>query len=163
MWGTDWLWFRTHQRAIAKLKGDKFHEAADKFFLSLGLFSKANWPKWKPVFETFLTFQYAPPELKFERIPKPFQENLVSAYHTGTHMQWFENFKKSHPISAVEETQFLEDMKKSAIAFEAPKPLHTVEQPEIREVIAGRKTQQGQWNALKKELLNRIENLAPAS
>ncbi len=95
--------------------------------------------------------------------PKDSQTNLFTAYETGTEMQWFVIFKKSHPMSAVEETQFLEDMKKSAIGFNAPKPLQTVDQPEIREVIAGRKTQEGQWNALKKDMLNRIENLAPAS
>lgn len=160
--GLNWHWLRAHHKPLLKCKGKAYLEGAEKFILSRGKFTRQNWTNWKPVFETYLTWHYAPPEIKFQVMPKDDQSNLMTAYQTGTHSQWFENHRMTHPMSAVEETQFLEDMKKSAIAFNAPKSLQTVDQPEIREVIAGRKTQQGQWNALKKELLNRIENLAPA-
>ena len=159
-WGRFWIWFQSHHKPLSVLNVKNFHEKADKFFQKLGAFTKSNWPKWKPVFETYLTIQYAPPEIKFERLPKYGRENLLIAYDTGTQMQWFENFKKTHPMSAVEETKFISDMQKSAEWYDV-RPLHQSDNPDIIRIVHPKKSVRAKWNELKKQLLTRIKNLAP--
>jgi hypothetical protein len=157
----NWLWLMSHHQSLAKTKGKKYASASEKFLSSLGKFTKQNWPSWKLVFDTYLTVNYAPPDIKFAAFPKDFQTNLYIAYHTGTQRQWFENFRKSNPLTAIEETQWLADMQAHAKFYDASPPLQLVDRPEIREIVNRKKTERGQWNELKDEVLKRIEKLAP--
>jgi hypothetical protein len=160
-WGRFWIWFQSHYKPLSGMKNIKnFHERADKFFQSRGAFTKSNWTNWKPVFETYLTIQFAPPEIKFPRIAKDWRGNLLTAYDTGTHFQWFENFKKTHPMSAVEETKWISDIQKSAESYKAI-PLHQRDNPDIKRIVNPKKSVRAKWNELKKQLLIRIKNLAP--
>jgi len=161
-WGNSWLWLRAHHKPFEKLKGEKYHRAVDAFLLSLGDFSKSNWPKWKPVFETFLTLQFAPPEIRFEIMPKEFRSNLSIALDTGTHMQWFEQYRKSHRMTAVQETQFMADLNKEILPDFVSSTLQEVANPKILEIVSLKKTKRGQWNELRDEILKRIERMAPA-
>jgi len=160
-WGDSWLWLRAHDKMLAETKPKKFNSAAEKFLLSLGAFNKNNWPKWKPVFHTYLTIKFAPPEIKFKIIPKEFQSNLQIAYQTGTHAQWFEHYRKTHRMNAVEETKFILEMNTEAEFYNAAS-LQQIENPDISKIVFHKKSVRSKWNALKKEILNRIENLAPS-
>jgi hypothetical protein len=156
-----WLWLMSHHHVPAITKGKKYFSASKKFLSSLGEFTKENWPKWKPVFDTYLTVNYAPPEIKFAALPADFQTTLYIAYLTGTERRWFENFRKSNRLTAIEETQWLADLQANAKFFHVSPPLLSVDRPEIREIVSDQKTERGKWNKLKDEVLKRIEKLAP--
>jgi hypothetical protein len=155
-WGFPWQWIVAHGKEFEEPKGSKVSQKAENFLLSLGKFTRKNWLKWKPVFDTYLTFYFAPPEIKFEKLPKYFQENVYLALQTGTEKQWLENHKKTHPLNAVEETEWLDYLQKSSQKIEI---LQDSNHPEIRAI--GGRTERTKWNAIKRELLNRIFKLAP--
>jgi hypothetical protein len=161
VWNGSWLWLRAHNKSFSKTK--KLHKQAEKFLASLGFFTKGNWPKWKPVFETYLTVKFAPPEIKFKILPKDCQSNLHVCYGIGAHMEWLENLKKTKSMSAIEETQLISDMKKRAALYDNAVPAQEYDHPDIKKIVLNQKSNRSKWNALKKEILKRIENLAPES
>ena len=161
--GRPWNWLSAHHKPLAKTKSKNFDKAARKFLESHGKFTRANWNQWKPVFETYLTLHYGPPSEKFKLFPPQWKSNLFIAAHHGAEMQWFEEYRKSRLLSAVEETQFLSELKGLAAFHEADAPLQQSDRPEIREIVNRRKTEKGKWIELKDELLKRIFKLAPPS
>ena len=156
----SWLWFPGLHPPLAKLKKDRYQSEANKFLKSLGKFSRRNWSKWKPVFEMFLTFEYGPPDLKFGLITKSWRSNLHICLQHGLEIQWFENYKKSNPMTVIEETKWLEDLKTQSDFYKTHIVLQEIDRPEIREIIDRRKTNRGKWIELRDELLKRIYNLA---
>jgi hypothetical protein len=157
----SWFWLPTLHKPLLKLKKEAYAIEANKFLNSLGKFTRKNWSSWKPVFETRRTFYYGLPEYKFELIPREWQSNLHICLQQGVEMQWFENFKKSKPMTAVEETKWLDDLKAQSKFYDANPPLQQIDLPEIREIVERKKTKRGKWIELKDEILKRIHNLAP--
>jgi hypothetical protein len=160
--GLDLRWLRAHHKPLLKLEGIDYQKAAEKHLVSRGKFTRQNWKRWKPVFETYLTFYYAPPKIKFEIFPEDWKSNAQLAIMTRTEMQWLELYKKKHPMSEDTEKEILSDLKIRASSYNV-KPLQDNDAPEIRAIVEKRNKESSKWNALKSEILNRIYNLAPAS
>jgi hypothetical protein len=155
-----WNWLRAHNKPMLKVNWNEFAAAATKYIESRGKFSRKNWRKWKPVFDSFLTYYYAPPAIKFKFLPKAWQSSLDRVQFTGTYLQWFENSAAVKKMNVVEQTKLLEDLKETAAFHHVDKPLQEEDDPAIREIVSRRKTERGKWIELKDELLKRIFNLA---
>ena len=159
----SWLWLPKHHKPLLKLHKDDYSSEALKFLNSLGGFSRNNWHKWKPIFESYIAFKYGLPESKFELFPKEWQSNLDICFRHGAEMQWFEIYKETNKMSAAKIAECSADLRDKAKFYNASPPLQSIDQPEIREIINRKKTERGKWNELKDELLKRIYKLAPKS
>ena len=149
-------WMLCCGKPFHKLNGGKLHHKIEQFLKSLGKFSRKNRPAWQPVFEAYLTWFFAPPEIKFKALPKSYQENMAAALDTGTENQWFENFRQRKKLSEIEEKEFMDYLKKAGRNIT---PLQNENYPEISAI--GGKSLKAKWNALKREILKRIFKLAP--
>ena len=149
-------WMLCYGEPFHRLNGGKLHHKIEAFLKSLENFSRKNRAAWQPVFEAYLTWFFAPPEIKFKALPKFYQDNLAAALDTGTENQWFENFRQRKKLSEKEEREFMDYLKKASRNIT---PLQNENYPEISAI--GGKSLKAKWNALKREILKRIFKLAP--
>lgn len=159
----SWLWLPNHHKPLLKLNREAYAIEAANFLNSFGKFTRESFPKWKPVFESYLTFRHGLPEDKFELFPKEWQSNLDVCFRHGAEIQWFEIYKRKNRMTAAKEAECLADLQAKSKLYHASPPLQNVDLPEILKIVERKKSDHGQWNELKMELLKRIENLAPDS
>lgn len=163
----DLRWMRGHSDRFLKIEAAKFQTEAESHLRSLGKFSRQNFQAWRPAFETFLTMSHGPFKERLKRLQIVWPDELIMALKNRTERQWLENYRNSHPMTKrkyARFAQFVSDVRWRFLSNHLIEtPAFDSDFPEIQEVVSRRKTERGNWNELKDEIVKRICKLAPPS
>ena len=157
----NWVWF--HARPRKKMNQDEFQTFAEKFLESLGKFSRSNWRKWRPVFDTFLTSKLSPDKTREKLLGVKLPSGLIDASRNGTENQWHENYYKTMTMSRDEYHKSSSYWWHLRWNYFNHPPLQDSDRSEISQLLEHIKTEGGKWTELKDVILKRIEKLAPVS
>jgi hypothetical protein len=157
----NWVCFQIKPQK--KMKQGEFQIAAEKFLESLGKFSRANFVKWRPVFDTFLTSKFSPDKTREKFLGVELPQGLIDAWRMGMENQWHEHYYKTMTMNQDEYHKLSGFWWHLRWNYFTEPPLQDSDRPEIRKLLEHIKTEDGKWTELKDVILKRIEKLAPDS